>query len=190
MDGNLAFKEEPRYEIIGGAVVMMASPTLAHTFIAGNIYGIFRDYLRGKPCVPIQDGASLFLDKERYEPDFMVVCDSSKIQNNKGVDGAPDLVVEILSPGSIRHDRVVKREVYERYGVREYWIVSPKEMSVEQYVLENGRLVLRNAFVHYTPQMLESLDAEEQSRLVTEFRCSLFDDLPIRLCDVFERVTS
>ena len=187
--GNLAYKEEPEEEIIGGQVVMMASPSLNHLFISGNIYAIFNDYLRGKPCVPLPDGATAFLgDGEEYKPDMMVVCHSEKLRKNGGVSGAPDLAVEVLSPSTARYDRGRKKSVYEKCGVREYWIVDPANRSVEQYVLENGAFVLRDVYTQYTPEMLEDLTDAEKAAVVEEFRCSLFDDLTIRLKDVFYRV--
>ena len=189
MQSNLAYKLEPREEIIGGRVVMMSAPALAHIFISGNIFGIFRDYLRGKPCTPIADGAALFLesDGEEYQPDMMVVCDPEKLRRN-GVHGAPDLVVEVLSPSTARNDRGHKKDVYEKYGVREYWIVDPTNQSVEQYALEDGRFVLQDVYTLYSREMLEDMKEEERAAVVTEFRCSLFDDLTIRLEDIFYRV--
>ena len=189
MQSNLAYKLEPREEIIGGRVVMMSAPTLNHMFISANIHSIFNDYLKGKPCTPIADGAALFLesDREEYQPDMMVVCDQSKLRSN-GVHGAPDLVVEVLSPGTARYDKGHKKSVYERHGVREYWIVSPVERSVEQYVLEDGHFVLWDVYTFYSREMLEDMKEAELAEVVTEFRCSLFDDLPIRLKDIFYRM--
>lgn len=189
-NANLAYREKPEMEIIGGKVIMMASPTLNHIFTAGNIYAIFNNYLYGKPCAPFPDGTTLFLENgERYKPDMMIVCDPKKI-SRKGISGAPDLVVEILSPSTFRHDRGRKKDAYERHGVREYWIVDPANRSVEQYVLENGAFVLRDVYTDYTPEMLEDFEDEEEklAAVVTEFQCSLFDDLTIRLKDIFQRV--
>ena len=188
METNLAYKfeEEPREEVINGKVVMMSAPTLNHTLIAGNIFGIFRDYLRGKKCVPIQDGGALFLeeDAEEYKPDMMVVCDRDKLKLD-GVHGAPDLAVEVLSPSTGRYDKGHKKEVYEKRGVREYWIVDPANRAVEQYVLQNGRFVLRDVYHLYPDYLLRHMTEEKKAALVTEFKCSLFDDLTIRLDDVF-----
>ena len=187
--GNLAYREKPEMEIIGGKVIMMASPTLNHIFTAGNIYAIFKNYLRGKSCVPFPDGTTLFLENgERYKPDMMVVCDPKKLRRN-GIHGAPDLVVEVLSPSTFRYDKGHKKDAYARNGVREYWIVDPANRSIEQYVLENGAFVLRDVYTDYTPEMLEDFEEEEEREaVVTKFQCSLYDDLNIRLKDVFERV--
>ena len=163
----------------------MASPVLNHMFISGNIFGIFRDYLKGKPCKPIPDGAALFLSEtEQYIPDMMVVCDLEKMKTD-GIHGAPDLVVEILSPSTGQNDRSHKKDVYERSGVREYWIVSPSERSVEQYVLTDGQFVLRGVYYQFPDWMLKNMKEEERAAVVHEFKCSLFDDLLIPVDEIF-----
>ena len=102
MSDNLAYQEERREELIGGKVVAMSpSPRWNHIAVSGNIYKIFANYLFGKKCTPVQDGFDLYLDDENhFVPDFMVVCDPDKIKDD-GVHGAPDLVVEVLSPSKI-----------------------------------------------------------------------------------------
>ncbi len=74
------------------------------------------------------------------EPDISVVCDMGKI-DRRGCKGAPDLVIEILSPSSLWHDRLVKPGLYQRAGVREYWIVNPDEKAVQVLLLEDGKLL-------------------------------------------------
>ena len=190
INGNLAYKLEPKEEIIGGEVVMMAPATLNHTRIVRNISSIFDHYLKGKPCEYFPDGAGLCLEDEteEYKPDGMVVCDQSKTGDDSAVHGSPDLVIEVLSPGTARNDRGHKRDVYERHGVREYWIVSPTDLSVEQYVLENGRFVLWDVYQKHTAAALGAMKEKDRAKVVTEFKCSLFPDLIIRLDDVFGRV--
>ena len=189
MNTNLAYKDEPREEIIGGEFVMMAAATVNHYRIARNILTLFDEFLRRRPCEPFQDGTALFLEdeKEEYQPDMMVVCDPDKIKPD-GVHGAPDLVVEVLSPSTGRYDRGHKKDVYEKHGVREYWIVDPGNRMVEQYVLENGHFVLRDVYALYPDFMLKRMKPEEKAALVTEFKCTLFDDLSIPLERVFYRV--
>lgn len=110
MRDNLAYQEERREELIGGKTVMMAPASTNHTFTAGNIYSIFWNYLKGKQCTPIADGSTVYLtDSDHFVPDFMVVCDPSKIKNN-GIHGAPDLVVEVLSPSTMRNDKTHKKQ--------------------------------------------------------------------------------
>ena len=189
VEGNLALKEEPLEEIIGGKVVMMAPPLSNHNRLARNLAGIFTPYLRGKTCEYFGDHEGVFLTEgEYYIPDGMVVCDPGKIDRH-GVHGAPDLVIEILSRSTIRNDRGLKKEMYEAAGVREYWIVNPSDMTIEQYLLRDGQLILNDVYQKYQGYELEDMKEEERAAIVTEFRCSLFPDLPILVEDVFDHVT-
>ena len=77
------------------------------------------------------------------EPDITVVCDSSKL-DDIGCKGAPDLVIEILSPSTQRHDRLTKFNLYQRAGVREYWIIDTSSKSVQVFVLEDGRYTAKD----------------------------------------------
>lgn len=189
MSDNLARtnQEESWEELIDGKVVAMSPrPRVNHNWVSENINFLFRTYLRGKNCVPLGDGYDLYLtDEDHFVPDFMVVCDRNKIRDN-GVYGAPDLVVEVLSPSTETRDKKHKKEVYEQCGVREYWIVSPEAKSVEQHLLEDGKLVLNEVYALEPDYMQAKMTEEERASLVTSFKCSLFDDLDIQLEDIFE----
>lgn len=186
MNRNLAYQEETWEELINGQVVAMSpKPKFNHHRIAWNIANIFDYYLRGKRCTAIADGVDLFLsDKDRFVPDVMIVCDRNKIEED-GVHGAPDLVVEVLSPSTVMNDRKHKKQVYAACGVREYWIVSPAEKTVEQYLLEDGQFVLHAAFAVHPDYMLAKMTEEERAAIPKSFQCSLFDDLDIHLEDIF-----
>ena len=188
MNTNLAYQDEFQEELINGEVVIMLPMTTDHNRIVGNISMIFVDYLHGKLCEPFAYGEAVYLTEEdHFIPDFMVVCDPEKVKSD-GIHGAPDLVVEILSPGTAHNDRGRKMDVYAKCGVREYWIVSPGEKSVEQYLQDNGRLVLKAVYAIHPEPMLARMSEKERAAVVTAFQCSLFDDLIIQLADVFERV--
>lgn len=186
MSNNLAYQENDREELIDGELVMMSpSPAWVHVSISGSIYNLFFNYLRGKTCKVIPDGFDLRLsDKNRFIPDGMIVCDRNKIKPN-WVEGAPDLVWEVLSPRTAKNDRWSKKNAYEASGVLEYWIVDPAGQSIEVYLLRDGRYVLDNIYTLYTSDALEGMTEEEKSALVKEFKCHLYDDLPIRLEDIF-----
>ena len=77
------------------------------------------------------------------EPDVSVVCDPSKL-DDIGCKGAPDLVMEILSPSTTRHDKFIKFNLYQRAGVREYWIVDPADKTVQVFVLEDGHYTAKD----------------------------------------------
>ena len=188
MSENLAYKEERREELLGGRVVMMVpSPRWNHMAVSGNIYKIFANYLSGKKCTPIQDGFDLYLDdKNRFVPDFMVVCDPDKIEND-GVHGAPDLVAEVLSPSTARNDKTHKKDVYAKCGVREYWLVSPADKFVEVYRSDGTEFALHDVYALYPAGQLAQMSEAERAAVVTQFKCSLFDDLDISLEDIFYR---
>lgn len=105
MSTNLACQEEFREELIDGKLVSISPAAPRHNIISGNIFYIFKGHLRGKNCVPFADGTTVQLtDKDRFIPDFMVVCDRDKIKS-QWVAGAPDLVAEILSPSTAKNDK-------------------------------------------------------------------------------------
>ena len=144
MNTNLAYKEEyVKEELINGQVVLMSpQPSINHVNVINNISILFGNFLKGKTCQSCPDSAAVFLtEKDYFVPDFMVVCDPDKVKYN-GVYGAPDLVVEVLSPSTAKRDRGYKKQVYEQCGVREYWLVNVAEKSVEQYLLAEGRRII------------------------------------------------
>lgn len=189
MDTSLAYQDEPWEELIDGKIVAMSPrPSLSHYHVCFNIARIFEEYLWGKRCTPYGDGVDLYLsEKEQFIPDGMVVCDPSKIRPD-GVHGAPDLVVEVLSPSTAKYDHGHKKDVYEASGVQEYWIVNPADKTVEQYLLQDGKFVLHEVYAVHPDWWLEKLKPEERAAIPTSFKCSLFDDLDIELEEVFYRV--
>lgn len=163
----------------------MESPPWNHVAIAGNIYRLLGNYLEGKKCTAIPDGFDLHLTKDNILfAEVMAVCDRKKIRGN-GVLGAPDLVVEVLSPSTANHDRGYKKEVYAKCGVREYWIVSPYEKSIEIYRNSGREFALHHVYSIYPDRMLEQMSDEERANVQTHFKCSLFDDLEISLDKIF-----
>ena len=190
MNGNLAYLQNDVWEeLIDGKVIAMSPrPTTDHYHVSFNIAYIFTTYLRGKRCTPFGDGVDLYLtETDRFIPDGMVVCDTEKIKRD-GVHGAPDLVVEVLSPSTAKHDRGRKKQVYEQCGVSEYWIVDPANKTLEQYLLQQGAFTLHEVYAIYPDYMLDKMTEEERAALPASFRCSLFEDLDFVLEDIFDRV--
>lgn len=143
----LRWNEEERIEIINGEAFMMATPSSRHQEICFEIGRQLGNFLVGKKCrvYPAPFGVRLFEQDgdapetvdTMVEPDLSVVCDRNKI-DKWGCKGAPDLVIEILSPSTRRHDRLVKMNLYEQAGVREYWIVDPDTQSVQVFLLDDN----------------------------------------------------
>jgi len=179
--------DPPKEELIGGKIIMMSPmPTLNHNFAASNIFHIFKKYLKGKTCTAIADGSDVFLTKkDRVVPDVMVVCDRNMLKKD-GVYGAPDLIVEVLSPSTAKRDKGYKKDLYEKCGVKEYWLVEPVNKSIDVYLLNNGKYMLDNVYSIYPDYMLNKMTAKEKEEIVTEFKTSLFHDLVILLEEAFE----
>ena len=132
----------------GAAVMMAPAPALGHQSISVDLTRQLANFLKGKPCKVFHAPFDVRLnagtgDDTVVQPDIAVVCDMSKL-SEKGCVGAPDLVIEILSPSSARRDRFLKLNAYQRAGVREYWIVDPDTKTVLVNILENGKYFIKS----------------------------------------------
>jgi Uma2 family endonuclease len=146
----LIWKLKERVELIKGKVMAMSpAPNRYHQKVSGNLYGKLFNSFDNHPCdlysapfdVRLLDKKKSTTDKEVYtvvQPDLCVICDKSKL-DDRGAFGAPDLVVEILSPGNSKKEMGIKFELYEEAGVKEYWIVEPNQKMVIVYQLVKGR---------------------------------------------------
>lgn len=139
--------EDVRYELIDGyAYAMGPAPARRHQEVAGEIFRQIADALEGSPCrpyiapfdvrLPRSDEADDAVDTV-VQPDLSVICDKAKL-DERGCRGAPDWIIEVLSPATAGHDQIVKRALYERAGVREYWLVHPVDRIVSIYLLLDG----------------------------------------------------
>jgi len=144
----LQWPDDTRYELIDGEAFLMSPAQLVeHQEVAGEVFRQLANQLDGqsyRPYIapvdvrlPRTDEADAAIDTV-VQPDVLVVCDPSKI-DRRGVRGAPDWVLEVLSPSTAAHDQIAKRRTYERAGVREYWLVHPGDRTLTVYLLENGR---------------------------------------------------
>ncbi|MBI1920881.1 MAG: Uma2 family endonuclease [Geobacter sp.] len=143
----LTWPDDERWEIIGGeAYAMTPAPTLRHQDVAGNIFAKFKEHFRGKPCKPFYAPTDVVLDDHNVvQPDILIVCDKNKM-TDANIQGAPDLIVEILSPSTGLKDKREKKALYERFGVREYLVVDPEHEMVERFVLADGRYGREDVF--------------------------------------------
>jgi len=130
--------DDERWELIAGKVYNLSpAPTIKHQGIVGDFYIQLKQQLKGKSCVPYVAPVDVVLsDDDVVQPDVLVVCDPAKI-TEKNIQGAPDLVVEVLSPGTALKDMREKKLLYERSGVREYVVIDPLEEYVQRFSLHN-----------------------------------------------------
>lgn len=175
----LTWQLQERLELLRGKIALMSpAPRRNHQMITGNLYAFIWTYLRKKSCQVFIAPFDVRLPNTKNEdtkiytvvqPDVCVVCDPSKL-DERGCVGAPDLVIEVLSPGNTRKEMREKYALYEEAGVKEYWLVIPHEKTVLVYS--------RNAdgiFVGKQP-------LTDQETLET----AILPDLTIDLKEVFE----
>ncbi len=139
---------QERIELIKGRIFKMSpAPNTLHQIISGEIFYAFRHFLDSKKCKVFAAPFDVRLPAKQHEkddkaiytvvqPDLCIVCDASKI-DKKGCLGAPDLIVEILSPGNTDREMKDKFDIYQEAGVKEYWLIEPKDKIVLVYVLNN-----------------------------------------------------
>ncbi len=131
--------DEERWELIDGiAYDMSPAPRINHQQIAGRIYSRLEQKLQGKTCQPFIAPVDVVLsDIDVVQPDVIVVCDPTKI-TERNIQGPPDWVAEVLSPGTARKDLREKKALYQRSGVKEYVVFDPVQAWVQRFVLVDG----------------------------------------------------
>lgn len=171
---------QERIELLRGKIFPMSpAPSLRHQEVSAMIQGFFFIHFLSKECRLYSAPVDVRLyyrkksekaDKEVFtvvQPDICVVCDLTKLKDSQSCNGAPDLVVEILSPGNTKREMKDKFELYEEAGVREYWLVHPLDESVQIYVLNEAE-----RYIGLQP--------------ATEIaRSSIFPELSVDLAEVF-----
>lgn len=187
MADNLAVPEEWRTETHNGEIILMSPrPAVNHNCVSGNIYRAFGNYLDGKPCEAFAGGTDVHLtEKDCVVPDAMIVCNRDIIKR-AGIYGAPDLIVEALSFGTQKNDRGYKKDLYEKCGVKEYWLVDPENRSVEVFLLRDGKFHLDEIYQVAPDYVI--LSEEEKAAYKDSVRVSLYEDFDIPLDAIFRNL--
>jgi Uma2 family endonuclease len=144
----LIWKDDRRWELINGEPLLMSpAPNRIHQTVSRKLEFQIETYLQGKTCEVFYAPFDVRLAEPDtrtediihvVQPDLLVVCDPSKLDIH-GCLGAPDWIIEIISPSTASHDHIVKRAIYERFGVKEYWIIQPVDRIVMVYRLTSER---------------------------------------------------
>ncbi len=173
----LTWVDDKRRELFDGiAKLMTPAPSSFHQEVSGELFTFFKNYLKKKQCkvfhapfdVRLPDNIETSDDKiyTVVQPDISVICDLLKV-DKRGCLGAPDLIVEIVSLDSKR-DIEDKFQLYQKHGVKEYWIVYPNEKSISVFVLENEKYKLVGMYAE-----------------TGKIKVNIFDDLYIDLEEIF-----
>ena len=155
-----ALPEGKRAELIDGQIYDMAPPSPFHQKLVMELSATIRNYIRAKggSCEVYPAPFAVFLNKDTQnyvEPDISVICDVDKI-DHKGCNGAPDFIIEIVSPSSQRMDYLTKLLKYRSAGVREYWIVNPVTKTVQVYSFEGNENSTQYSFDKEIPVTIYS----------------------------------
>jgi Uma2 family endonuclease len=146
-DGN-------RYEIIEGELFVSRAPSLIHQTASGNLFFSLKNYLSQNPIGQVwATPGIIFSEFNGVIPDLVFVSNERRdeIASGERITGAPDLVIEIVSPGAEneRRDRIAKRQLYGKYEVKEYWVVDPYKQSIEVYLLKGQTLKLQATYTEH-----------------------------------------
>ena len=178
----LTWQFEQAVELIKGKILPMAAPSRRHQAISRELNGVFYNYFKKHPCeffaapfdVRLFDKVkTIKANKDVYtviQPDICIICDNAKL-DEKGCKGAPDLIVEILSPGNSKKEMRTKKRLYEENLVKEYWIIDFDHEQTFQFILDEQQSVYQPPVICVSDEVLE---------------CALFSDLKIDLEELFK----
>jgi len=192
---RVRYIDERLYEIIGGEKYMPPSPNLNHNETIRCLYDVFKELLKGRNLKFYFDNVDVKLDDEHtVRPDFKIVSDFSKIADGMNVKGAPDFIAEVLSPGNASHDLVYKKELYEKHGVKEYWIIDNYTKNIHVYVLKDG--VYGNPVIYHDYSQAEIDDIEdgynerlkEQVKITHIISRTFGDEISVPISRIFENI--
>ncbi len=169
----LKWSDEKRWELLDGIAFNIAAPSRRHQEVSGELFYQIRSCLADKSCkiysapFDVRFGELEQEDEQIWnvvQPDLTVVCDESKL-DDRGCLGAPDLIIEIISPTSISLDYVKKLALYEKYHVKEYWIIHPIDNTVMVFTLGEDN--------EYGKPIILAEDGQLNSRIITDVKIDL-----------------
>ena len=170
----LLWKFEERVELLKGKLFKMSAPSINHQRISGRLFVKMYSYLEGKRCEVFAAPFDVVLknpngeDNTVLQPDLCVVCDPEKLADGKRCYGAPDWVLEIVSPSNVEKELSKKMHIYEEAGVADYWVLRPEEQELDIFVLQD------NGYIGLKPRFAGEVVSPQK-----------FPDLQINLSEIF-----
>ena len=189
----LAYDIRDDYEIIEGVKFMAASPFKRHGKIVGRLMFMIgaHAFINGLGSA-FSDNFDVNLpDGNVLRPDFIFICAANdKIvfdNEDENFHGVPDMVAEIFSRSTMKRDMTIKKDIYERNGVREYWMINPWQESIEVYLLRDGKYFLDEIYFNYSEDELKELTDEERAEVKFEIPVKILDGFTIKIKNIFGR---
>jgi len=179
----------PSYEIIGGKKFMAPVANPIHGSIIGRLYAFLCSYLDAKNAgyVFVDDVDVYLPDGPLFKPDLIVVLEENAdiIDWRKGIYGAPDMLVEVLSKSTRKNDLTIKKDIYERNGVREYWIIDPWRENIDVYLLRNGKYELGGQYENWSDDELLQISEDERAKIEMEIPVDVLDGFKVKIRNIF-----
>ena len=179
------------YEIIGGERFMSPSPNIRHSNIIVNLIGELNSYVKkNKLGFIFQDNMDVHLpDGNLFRPDFAFVSAMNEklVIDHKDdrLHGVPDMVAEIFSRSTMKRDVGIKKDVYERNGVKEYWIIDPWRETIDIYLLRDGKYELGGHYENWSDDELLTVSEEERATIELEVPVAVLDGFKIKIRNIF-----
>ncbi len=183
--GMAEFERKKDEKIDGVIYDMSPAPGYQHGIINNNINTIIKIGLKNSLCLVFMENLDFKYHPEINDdylcPDIMIICDRKHLKGGS-YSGVPKFIAETLSPSTAKRDRAEKKDIYEKAGVEEYWIVAPQGKSVEIYYLENGKYKLEQSYILQDDKDDDHYNAE------TEICLKAFPHIKMTLSEIFEGV--
>ena len=183
---------EKHYEIINGEKILFGSSTFAHALINSNLLMLFGLHVMKNKSGFIFNQLYVYLpDGNLVFPDIIFVDKAQEKllidDEDKPFHGVPDMVAEIFSRSTMKRDFTIKKEIYERNGVKEYWLINPWSESIEVYLLRDGKYFLDDVYQNYSDEDLKALTDEERAEVKFEIPVAVLDGFKVKIKKIFGR---
>ena len=179
------------YEIIEGEKFMAPSPGIGHVNVTANLVTIIGSYARtNKLGICFADNLDVhFPDGSLFKPDFVFISAANEKlflgKKQMTLHGVPDMVAEVFSRSTMKNDIGIKKDIYERNGVKEYWIIDPWRESIEVYLLRGGKYELDGQYENWSDDELLRLSDEERAEVKSEIPVAVLDGFKIKIKNIF-----
>lgn len=179
------------YEIIEGEKFMLESHVIGHANVISNLVTIIGSYVSIKKLGVVTAGNFdvNFPDGNIFRPDFVFVNaeNAKKLLSKKSTSlkGVPDMVAEIFSRSTMKRDVGIKKDVYERNGVKEYWIIDPWRESIDVYLLRDGKYELDGQYENWSDDELLQISEDERAKIKMEVPVAVLDGFKVKIRNIF-----